>query len=105
MLQLMAQLVVNTMYLVHVSPYNLYIFELIRVCRNFQAVTHDFLIRWGTNVRWHIGYIPLMIYQHDKEKNAKTGGYQYLWRALYVTVCQLVFDKIIFKCFFYVSSF
>lgn len=72
MLQLMAQLVVNTTYLVHVSHCNLYIFELIRVCRNFQAVTHDFRIRWETNVRWHIGYIPLMIHQHWKEKNVKT---------------------------------
>ena len=43
-------------------------FKLIRVFRNFQAVTYDYLFHWGINISLRRVEIPLFILQHGKGK-------------------------------------
>lgn len=49
--------------------FNLQIFELTGLCRNFQSVIHDSSINKHTNMRGHRRQIPLVIQQHGKDES------------------------------------
>lgn len=58
--------------------------QFFGLCKNFQAVMHDFVINWGTNKSWHRVHIPLVIHQYGKEKRTHKANEGEVYSPSYV---------------------